>query len=562
MFEFIKKWYFRNLSNPPCAVLLLQFITIYLLVYYGSGVFGPLIAALVLAFIFERPVSFLVKHGVGRTFAATIVLGSAALLVAGILFAVVPPAAQQITAMTQKIGIALNNSNTPASDIKGSIKEAAAKDTDNKARNKNATDSSSVNSSEASGANNPTADANLKETPQELSENTLAEYSEQDSGKQGTELHDGIDSQTPPPSEDLHSENSGNKNPETSLPDSPAATDNTASLKADRSETAASGIISDKTQTEAAASGNVSSSDANSAEALKDQHADENGKSAAEDKKKVQEEIDKAENDKAMNWITEQFNTIRGKLPESYQNIVTVEQLKSAVIYLEEWFKNIITPAIKQIAPIFMNTMSFITVYFLIVPIFAFFMLKDKDRLLHLIGHYCSAYNEVAAFWKEINRLISKYLIGNIIHIFIVAIINGIFLGIMGLNYTLLFAIGIGLSVLVPYVGIVIVTIPLIGVGLMQFGLSSDMLILLSVYVVLQIVDAYVITPMLFSEALKIDTFSILVSVFLFGGIWGFWGIVLAIPLAVFIKTVVTMWPSREPLPEAAPPEKEDAPQS
>ena len=58
MFEFIKKWYFRNLSNPPSAVLLLQFITIYLLVYYGSGVFGPLIAALVLAFIFERPVSF------------------------------------------------------------------------------------------------------------------------------------------------------------------------------------------------------------------------------------------------------------------------------------------------------------------------------------------------------------------------------------------------------------------------------------------------------------------------------------------------------------------------
>ena len=62
MFEFIRKWYYRNLSNPPSAVLLLQFITIYLLVCYGSGVFGPLIAALVLAFIFERPVSFMVKQ--------------------------------------------------------------------------------------------------------------------------------------------------------------------------------------------------------------------------------------------------------------------------------------------------------------------------------------------------------------------------------------------------------------------------------------------------------------------------------------------------------------------
>ena len=548
MFEFIKKWYFRNLSNPPSAVLLLQFITIFLLVYYGSGVFGPLIAALVLAFIFERPVSFLVRHGVSRTFAATIVLGSAALLVAGILFAVVPPAAQQITAMTQKIGIALNNSNTPASDINGSIKEAAAKDAENKALHKNSMDTSSdtsSNSSEASGTENPAKDANQEETLQALSENSLRKHPEQDSSKEGAVLNSGIDSSTPLLSKNQDSANSENINPETPLPDSPETTDNAASLKANSSETAASGNIGEETKAETPASGNVSSDD------------------TAEDKKKVQEEIDKAENDKAMSWITEQFNKIRGKLPESYQNIVTVDQLKSAVIYLEEWFKNIITPAIKQIAPIFMNTMSFITVYFLIVPIFAFFMLKDKDRLLNLIGHYCSAYDEVAAFWKEINRLISKYLIGNIIHIFIVAIINGVFLGIMGLNYTLLFAIGIGLSVLVPYVGIVIITIPLVGVGLMQFGLSSDMLILLSVYVVLQIVDAYVITPMLFSEALKIDTFSILVSVFLFGGIWGFWGIVLAIPLAVFIKTVVTMWPSRDPVPIAAPPEKEeDAPQS
>ncbi len=548
MFEFIKKWYFRNLSNPPSAVLLLQFITIFLLVYYGSGVFGPLIAALVLAFIFERPVSFLVRHGVSRTFAATIVLGSAALLVAGILFAVVPPAAQQITAMTQKIGIALNNSNTPASDIKGSLKEAAAKDAENKVLHKNSMDTStdtSGNSSKVFDTENPVKDANQEETPQALSENSLRENPEQDSGKEGAVLNSGIDSSTPLLSENQDSANSENINPENPLPDSQETKDNTASLKANSSETAASGNINEETKEETPASGNVSSDD------------------AAEDKKKVQEEIDKAENDKAMSWITEQFNKIRGKLPESYQNIVTVEQLKSAVVYLEEWFKNIITPAIKQIAPLFMNTMSFITVYFLIVPIFAFFMLKDKDRLLNLIGHYCSAYDEVAAFWKEINRLISKYLIGNIIHIFIVAIINGIFLGIMGLNYTLLFAIGIGLSVLVPYVGIVIITIPLIGVGLMQFGLSSDMLILLSVYVVLQIVDAYVITPMLFSEALKIDTFSILVSVFLFGGIWGFWGIVLAIPLAVFIKTVVTMWPSREPVPITAPPkQEEDAPQN
>ena len=108
---------------------------------------------------------------------------------------------------------------------------------------------------------------------------------------------------------------------------------------------------------------------------------------------------------------------------------------------------------------------------------------------------------------------------------------------------------------LVPYVGMVIITVPIVAVGIMQFGLSGDLAILLTIYAVIQLVDAYVITPMLFSETLNMDAFSILVSVFVFGGIWGFWGIVLAIPLAIFVKTVVTMWPTRE-LPESPPPEE------
>ena len=56
-----------------------------------------------------------------------------------------------------------------------------------------------------------------------------------------------------------------------------------------------------------------------------------------------------------------------------------------------------------------------------------------------------------------------------------------------------------------------------------------------------------------------------LVGILVFGAIWGFWGIVLAIPLAIFVKTVVTMWPTRELPPHDTPPEKElppDAAQS
>ena len=533
MFEFIRKWYFRNLSNPPCAVLLLQFITIYLMVYYGSSVFGPLIAALVLAFIFERPVSFMVKHGISRTKAATIIMLSALILVGSIVFAVAPPAVKQLTTMTQKIGIAINNSNTPAPN------EAVFGSGKGKMFSRSEKISPNSNTSQKE-------DPVISETPKPESEEAV-------------KAPDAV-----PDTPEQHLENADTPVLEGTPVISEATRESALNeaVKTPEGSPAPENIVANVSKT---GKGVPDESIAKSEDPAAKDAGDNNEEVPADSGKQARNEIDKAENDKALNWLTEQFNKIRSKLPESYQNIITTDQLKSLVDYLEEGFKNLITPAIKQIAPLFMNTMSFITVYVIIVPIFSFFMLKDKDRLLSIIGHYCSAYDEVANFWKEINRLITQYFIGNIIHIAIVALINGIFLWAMDLNYALLLAIGVGLSVLVPYVGMVIITIPLVAVGIMQFGLSGDLVMLLTIYAVLQLIDAYVITPMLFSERLNMDAFSILISVFVFGAIWGFWGIVLAIPLAIFVKTVVTMWPTRELPPHDTPPEKElppDAAQS
>ncbi len=457
MIQFLKKWYFRNLSNPPCAVLLLQFITIFLLVYFGSSVIGPLIAALVLAFMLETPVSILIKHGSKRINAVIITMGS----VLGALFVaclfVIPPALSQMSMMTQKIGIAINDQNKAMIDANNTETTNIISTTTNENKDENSDktniESKSVNSVDTSQSSN-------------------------DAKEQVTSSPNGDDSTK---------ENPVGENPveENAVEEITAEQDSL--------------IISDK---------------------------------------------DKRENDITMNWILSKFQKIKSKLPESYQNIITVDQIKDAVHYLEVQTKGFLSHIVKnQLAPLFMDTISFL-VYLVIVPIFAFYMLKDKDRLLKLAGHYLSPYEEVSKFWQEIRRLISEYLNGNLIHIIIVTSINAIALWLLGLNYALLLGIGVGLSVLIPYVGMIVVTIPIAVIGFMQFGLSSDLMWLFGIYVAIQLIDAYVITPMLFSEKLDMDAFSILVAIFVFGGIWGFWGIVLAIPLATFVKTVFNFWPS------------------
>jgi putative permease len=61
-----------------------------------------------------------------------------------------------------------------------------------------------------------------------------------------------------------------------------------------------------------------------------------------------------------------------------------------------------------------------------------------------------------------------------------------------------------------------------------------------------QAIDGLIVVPILFSEAVKLHPIVIILSVLLFGGIWGFWGVFFAIPLATLIKAVMRAWPSND----------------
>ena len=117
---------------------------------------------------------------------------------------------------------------------------------------------------------------------------------------------------------------------------------------------------------------------------------------------------------------------------------------------------------------------------------------------------------------------------------------------VLGLNYALLLGVGVGLSVVIPYVGAVIITVPVLLVSVFQFGMSTSLVWVFAVYIIIQILDSNVLTPLLFSKAMNLDAFSILSAILIFGGLWGFWGVFFSIPLATFIRTLIVNWPSTD----------------
>jgi len=125
----------------------------------------------------------------------------------------------------------------------------------------------------------------------------------------------------------------------------------------------------------------------------------------------------------------------------------------------------------------------------------------------------------------------------------------------MDLSYAPLLAVIVGLSVLIPYIGAAVVTLPVALVGYFQWGLSSEFAWLLVWYAGIQFLDGNVLVPILFSEALNLHPVAIIGAILVFGGLWGFWGVFFAIPLATLVKALINVWPrsGHEPGSVAAP---------
>ncbi|KEQ16680.1 AI-2E family transporter [Endozoicomonas numazuensis] len=186
-----------------------------------------------------------------------------------------------------------------------------------------------------------------------------------------------------------------------------------------------------------------------------------------------------------------------------------------------------------------------ILVYLILVPILVFFFLKDKTELLGWIGTRLPTRRRlIIQVADEMNGQIANYIRGKAIEILIVGSVSFIAFAWLGLNYAVLLSVLVGFSVVVPYIGATVVTIPIAMIGLFQWGVGPDFMMLMVVYGIIQALDGNVLVPLLFSEAVNLHPVAIIVAVLVFGGIWGFWGIFFSIPLATLLKAVMNAWPS------------------
>ena len=233
------------------------------------------------------------------------------------------------------------------------------------------------------------------------------------------------------------------------------------------------------------------------------------------------------------------------QLPERYPQIFSEQQIRELLASIRH---NLTTFGQQVVVLSLTSAVQLMTllVYLVLVPLLVFFMLKDKHKIVSwLLVFLPQERTLVNNVWADVDAGIGHYVRGKFIEILIVWVVSYAAFTLLGLPYAMLLSLATGLSVIVPYVGAAIVTIPVAAVAYVEFGVTPAFWYALVAYGVIQFLDGNLLAPLLFSEVVNLHPVAIIAAILVFGGIWGLWGVFFAIPLATLIAAVLNAWPTR-----------------
>ncbi|MGD8385304.1 MAG: AI-2E family transporter [Lysobacterales bacterium] len=234
------------------------------------------------------------------------------------------------------------------------------------------------------------------------------------------------------------------------------------------------------------------------------------------------------------------------ELPQRYPQLVSEQQIQQLIGSIGNEMagagQKIVTWSLATVG----NVVGLL-VLLVLIPVLVFFLLKDKRLLIDWIGSYLPAERHlVSSVWADVEAQIANYVRGKAGEIVIVAAVSYVAFVTLGLQYSALLATVVGFSVLIPYIGAAVVTLPVAFVAYFQWGWDWGFGRVVIAYAIIQALDGNVLVPLLFSEALNLHPIAIIVAILVFGGLWGFWGIFFAIPLATLVQAVLKAWPREE----------------
>lgn len=226
-------------------------------------------------------------------------------------------------------------------------------------------------------------------------------------------------------------------------------------------------------------------------------------------------------------------------LPERYPHYISTDQVQQLLLEFKtnvgHWGQVIVSFSLASIPDLIV-----IIIYLVLVPLLVYFFLMDRKIIVNWFKQYLPKNRHlIQQVWEEVYAQIGNYVRGKVLEMIIVWFVCYIVFALMGLQYAMLLSVLVGFSVIIPYIGAAAVTVPVLMIAFLQWGWSASFAYLVIAYGIIIALDANVLVPLLFSEAVDLHPVAIIIAVLVFGGLWGFWGVFFAIPLATLVKAIL-----------------------
>jgi predicted PurR-regulated permease PerM len=190
----------------------------------------------------------------------------------------------------------------------------------------------------------------------------------------------------------------------------------------------------------------------------------------------------------------------------------------------------------------------------LMILFLAYFLLASGDlykrKLVKIAGPTLTHRKITVKIIDDINSQIQRYLLTLIITSAVVGTLTCVALWMLGLDAWLVWGIAAGIFNTIPYFGPVIVSAGLAVVGYLQFGTLSQTAAVAGVAMAITSLEGWLITPQMMGRAARMNPAAVFIGLLFWGWVWGLWGVVLAVPMMMLLKSTCDYIEDLQPIAE------------
>ncbi|MCD8355194.1 MAG: AI-2E family transporter [Clostridia bacterium] len=245
-----------------------------------------------------------------------------------------------------------------------------------------------------------------------------------------------------------------------------------------------------------------------------------------------------------MMHISQSLQKLLANNPDMEQTAMSL--YAQGVSYVEEWIQDSFTPSLQDaMGYISIGVMSTVAFFknFLIGLIVAVYLLAGKERFLRQMTRCIYALfgqrwgNIIMDYASYTNQVFTGFISGKLLDSLIIFIISVIGLNIMNMPYAMLVSVIIGVTNIIPFFGPFIGAIPSFIIILINSPIQS--LYFLIFVLALQQFDGNILGPKILGDSTGLPSFWVLFAILLFGGLFGFPGMLFGVPVFAVLTHII-----------------------